>query len=155
MGSTFYRNNDCYSLKFVLTYEGNNPVILQVQMRLQLWAMDIVHRTSDFNVDSDYMSKLAQSTNFDPLLSKYLQSVALLRSKYPPPDDDMTPETMPGYRKPHKSTDTSSPDMDCIPSITINGVPLDAETQHVHSIFHSISGQRELFFDTISVYLIT
>ncbi|KAL3787769.1 LOW QUALITY PROTEIN: hypothetical protein HJC23_009820, partial [Cyclotella cryptica] len=145
-GQRFTAINDCYSLKFVLSYEGNNSVILRVQMRLQLWAMDIVHRTRDFNVDSDYMSKLAHSTTFDPLLSKYLQSAAELRSKYPPPD---------GYRKPRKSITVSPPDIDCIPSVTIDGVPVDTEAQHVSSLFHSISVQQELFFDSISVYPIT
>ncbi|KAL3782340.1 hypothetical protein HJC23_012747 [Cyclotella cryptica] len=140
-GQLFTAIKDCYSLKFVLTYKGNNSVILRVQMRLQLWAMDIVHCKCDFNVDSDYMSKLAHSTTFDPLLSRYLQSAAELRSKYPPPDGDMTPETMPGYRKPRKSTIASPPDIDCIPSVTVDGAPIDAETQHVHSLFHSISAQ--------------
>ncbi|KAL3802962.1 hypothetical protein HJC23_011585, partial [Cyclotella cryptica] len=154
-GQRFTAINDCYSLKFVLSYEGNNSVILRVQMRLQLWAMDIVHRTRDFNVDSDYMSKLAHSTTFDPLLSKYLQSAAELRSKYPPPDGELTPDTMPGYRKPRKSITVSPPDIDCIPSITIDGVPVDTEAQHVSSLFHSISVQQELFFDSISVYPIT
>ncbi|KAL3785603.1 hypothetical protein HJC23_004751 [Cyclotella cryptica] len=154
-GQRFTAINDCYSLKFVLSYEGNNSVILQVQMLLQLWAMDIVHHTRDFNVDSDYMSKLAHSTTFDPLLSKYLKSAAELRSKYPPPDGEMTPDTMPGYRKPRKSITVSPPDIDCIPSITIDGVPVDTEAQHVSSLFHSISVQQELFFDSISVYPIT
>jgi hypothetical protein len=56
-GARFTAINDCWSLKFVMTYEGNNAVILRVQMQLMLRAMDIVHRTRDFNVDSDYMSK--------------------------------------------------------------------------------------------------
>ena len=124
-------------------------------MRLQLWAMDIVHRTRDFNVDSNYMSKLEHSTTFHPLLSRYLQSAAELRSKYPPPDGDMTPDTMPGYRQPRKSTTPLPPDIDCIPSVTIDSSPIDPETQHVNYLFHSISAHRDLFFDTISVYLIT
>ena len=98
-GQCFTVINDCYSLKFVLTYKGNNSDILRVQMRLQLWATDIVHRACDFNVDSNHMLKLAQSTTFDPLLSKYLHSVAKLQRKYPPPDGDMTAETMSGYQK--------------------------------------------------------
>ena len=34
---------DCYALRFILSYEGPNPVILRLQMRLMLWAMDLYH----------------------------------------------------------------------------------------------------------------
>ena len=78
-----------------MTYEGNNAVVLRIQMRLMLWSMDIVHRTRDFNADSDYMSKLAADTQFDPLLSKYLTYAAELRSKYPAPNGEMLEEHWP------------------------------------------------------------
>ena len=94
-----------------------------------LWSMDIVHRTRNFNVDSDYMSKLAQDTRFDPLLKQYLQSAAYLRSKYPPPTGEMTPETMPGYRRrrsdPASGDSGFDPNIDVTPEITIDGEPLE------------------------------
>ena len=39
---------DCYALRFILSYDGPNPVILRLQMRLMLWAMDLYHRNGFF-----------------------------------------------------------------------------------------------------------
>ena len=80
-GFRFTNIGDCYSLKFIMTYEGSNPVILRIQMRLMLWPVDITHRLRDFNVDGDFMSKLAIDARFDPLLAKYLATAAELRHK--------------------------------------------------------------------------
>ena len=124
-------------------------------MRLQLWAMDIMHDTRDFNVDGDYMSKLATSTTFDPLLSKYLHFAADLCDKYPPPDGDMTPESMPGYQKPKRHDSPSNTDADYAPSMTIDGKPFDHKSHHVHFSLQQITAKRQLYFDTISVYPIT
>ena len=38
---------DCYALRFILSYEGPNPVILRLQMRLMLWAMDLYHKNTE------------------------------------------------------------------------------------------------------------
>ena len=131
-GCRFTNISDCYSLKFVMSYEGNNPVVLRMQMRLMLQNMDIVHRTRDFNVDSDYMSKLATDTRFDPLLQKYLLAAGELRRKYPPPTGEMTPEMMPGYRQKRSATPSKSKAITNRPGITIDGVELDLpQSNHV------------------------
>eukprot|EP00956_Cyclotella_meneghiniana_P013317 scaffold19184_cov46-Cyclotella_meneghiniana.AAC.7 len=125
-GSRFTSISDCYSLKFIMTYEGNNPVVLCIQMHLSLWAMDIVHRTRDFNVDA-YMSKLACNTQYDPLLKEYLMKAAALRHKYPPPDGEMKPENMPGYRKPRSgSSESPASQLDSRHGVTIDGETLDS-----------------------------
>ena len=63
---------DCYAIKFILSYEGGNPAILCLQMRLMCWDVDIVHRPDVELVDADYWSQLGAYLNFDPLYRKYL-----------------------------------------------------------------------------------
>jgi hypothetical protein len=43
---------DCYAIKFILSYEGGNPAILCLQMRLMCWDVDIVHRPDTELVDA-------------------------------------------------------------------------------------------------------
>jgi hypothetical protein len=43
-GQHFIWVTDCYAIKFILSYEGSNPAILHLQMRLMCWDVDIVHR---------------------------------------------------------------------------------------------------------------
>ena len=47
---------DCYAIKFILSYEGGNPAILRLQMRLMCWDVDIVHRPDVELIDTDYWS---------------------------------------------------------------------------------------------------
>ena len=42
-GIRFTAITDCYGLRFILSYDGPNPVILRLQMRLMLWSMDLHH----------------------------------------------------------------------------------------------------------------
>jgi hypothetical protein len=42
-GQRFLWVTDCYAAKFVLSYDGVNPAILCLQMRLICWDVDIVH----------------------------------------------------------------------------------------------------------------
>jgi hypothetical protein len=52
-GQRFTWVTDCYAIKFVLSYDGRNPSILRLQMRLMCWDMDIVHRNNIFLTDVD------------------------------------------------------------------------------------------------------
>ena len=56
---------DCYAIKFILSYEGGNPAILRLQMRLMCWDVDIVHRPDTKLVDADYWSRLGVDIEFD------------------------------------------------------------------------------------------
>ena len=47
-GMRFSWITDCYAVKFILTYDGGNPVILRQQMRFMGWDMDICHRSGRF-----------------------------------------------------------------------------------------------------------
>ncbi len=42
-GQHFVWVTDCYAAKFMLSYDGTNPAILRLQMRLMCWDVDIVH----------------------------------------------------------------------------------------------------------------
>jgi hypothetical protein len=84
-----------------LSYEGGNPAILRLQMRLLCWDVDIVHRPDVELVDADYWSRLGADLNFDPLYRKYLILTCQLRQSNPAPTDlPMRPENMPYYGGP-------------------------------------------------------
>lgn len=162
-GFRFTNIGDCYSLKFLMTYEGNNPVILRIQQRLLLWAVDIVHRTRDFNTYSDYMSKLAINARFDPLLARYLLHAAELRDKYPPPGGEMKPEHMPGYRAKRRHH-TDKTQFDILPGVRIDGVPVEdlqqpppitAEAAHTHQLHLAVLADAQRDADSFSIYPIS
>jgi hypothetical protein len=59
---------DCYTLRFILSYEGPSPVISCLQMRLMLWAMDLHHKKGKFLFHSDYLSRLGADLRFCELI---------------------------------------------------------------------------------------
>jgi hypothetical protein len=100
-GQRFVWMTYCYAIKFILSYEGGNPAILCLQMRLMCWDFDIVHRPDVELIDADYWSRLGADLNFDPLYRKYLLLTRQLRQSNPAPTDlPMRPENMPYYRGP-------------------------------------------------------
>ena len=100
-GQRFVWVTDCYAIKFVVSYEGGNPAILRLQMRLMCWDVDILHRPDTELVNADYLSHLSVDLTFDPLYLKYLQLTHPLRSSKPAPMDlPMRPENIPYYRGP-------------------------------------------------------
>jgi len=80
--------NDCYAIKFILSYEGGNSANLRLQMRLMCWDVDVVHRPDTELVDADYWSRLGVDLDFDPLLRGYL-AYALARQHLSPPPTDL------------------------------------------------------------------
>ena len=89
---------DCYAVKFILSYDGSNPVILRLQMRLMCWDVDIIHRANEFLVDADYWSQLNANICYDPTFRKYLRFVSSFCASHPPPTDlPMQPANMPYY----------------------------------------------------------
>jgi hypothetical protein len=52
-GQRFVWVTDCYAARFILSYDGNNPAILRLQMRLMCWDVDIVHRNDIHLTDAD------------------------------------------------------------------------------------------------------
>jgi hypothetical protein len=104
-GQRFVWTTDCYAIKFILSYDGANPAILCLQMRLMCWDVDIVHRSEHYIADADYWSRLGADLCFDPLFKKYLELTRSLCAENPPPTSlPMQPENMPYYRGPRVTT---------------------------------------------------
>jgi hypothetical protein len=100
-GQQFVWATNCYVIKFILSYEGTNPAILHLPMRLMCWDIDIVHQNYDYLVDADYWSHLGADLCFDPLFKKYLKLNKSLCSTNPAPSSlPMLPGNMPYYRGP-------------------------------------------------------
>ena len=108
-GTRFVWVTDCYAIKFILSYDGNNPAILRLQMRLMCWDMTIVHRNDTHLADADYWSRLGEDICFDPHFRDYLRFDKALRASSPAPTDlPMLPQNMPYYRGPRITTQVDS-----------------------------------------------
>ena len=91
---------NCYALYFILSYDGPNPVLLRIQMRLMLWTMDIYHQPADLMVQPDYLSRLHANLCYDELTRTYLNFKSNLRRTFSPTTGPMVAENIPGYRTP-------------------------------------------------------
>ena len=99
-GVRFTAITDCYALRFILSYDGPNAVILRLQMRLMLWSMDLHHRNGKFLFSADYLSRLGADLCFDEMSRLYLSKTIDLRKLHAPVSGAMRPDNMPGYRAP-------------------------------------------------------
>jgi hypothetical protein len=63
---------NCYAIRFILLYDGNNPTVLCLQMRLMCWNVDIVHRNNTHLMVADYWSRLGVDICYNPLFKSYL-----------------------------------------------------------------------------------
>jgi hypothetical protein len=52
-GQQFVWVNDCYRIKFILSYDGANHAILHLQMRLMGWDINMVYRNDHYIIDAD------------------------------------------------------------------------------------------------------
>jgi hypothetical protein len=84
-GRRFVSVTNCYAVKFILTYDGSNPAVLRLQMRLMGWGVEIVHRSSGFLTDADYWLRLDADLCYNPLFCTYLRICTNLRSTHPLP----------------------------------------------------------------------
>ena len=109
-GMRFLWITDCYAIRFILSYDGTNPAILRLQMRLMCWDMDIQHRNADWLEGPDYFSRLLADLCFDPLLRDYIQRAQSLRSANAPVSElPMRAENMPYYRGPRLPANNAQP----------------------------------------------
>jgi hypothetical protein len=109
-GQCFVWVTDCYAACFILSYDGNNPAVLRLQMCLMCWDVDIVHQYDTHLADADHWSRLGADICFDPLFKSYLNFDRGLCEQCPAPTLlPMKPENMPYYRGPlFASRDTPS-----------------------------------------------
>ena len=62
---------DCYTIKFILSYEGSNPAVLRLQMRLMCWDVDVIHCADTELVDADYWSRRGVDLQYGNLVIEY------------------------------------------------------------------------------------
>jgi hypothetical protein len=83
-GRPFTNIGDCVGIRWIMFYNGSNPVIKRIQLELMGWWMTIVHRPRRMNIAPDYFSKLGNEFHFDPLLNKYQRIAAENQNHHPP-----------------------------------------------------------------------
>jgi hypothetical protein len=116
-GQRFVWVMDCYAAKFVLSFDGTNPAILCLQMRLMCWDVDIVHRPDVELVNADYWSRIGMDIVYNPLLCDYMAYTMKTQAAHPPPTElPMRPENMPYYRGPRmvQPTPLTAPSADAL-----------------------------------------
>jgi hypothetical protein len=74
-GQRFVWVTDCYAVKFILFHDGANQAILQLQMQLMGWDIDIVNRHNNHLVNANYWSHLDCDLCYNPSFCSYLQFV--------------------------------------------------------------------------------
>ncbi len=100
-GTRFVWVTDCYAICFILSYNGNNPAVLWLQMRLMCWDVDIVHCNNIHLTDAGYWSRLGADICYKPLFKLYLDFDQGLCEKFLAPIKlPMLPENMPYYQGP-------------------------------------------------------
>jgi hypothetical protein len=57
-GQRFVCVTNCYALKFILSYDGKNPAILQLQMRFMCWDMVVEHCNDHCLADANYFLRV-------------------------------------------------------------------------------------------------
>jgi hypothetical protein len=136
-GQRFVWVTDCYAAKFILSYDGSNPAILRLQMRLMCWDVDIVHRNDTHLTDADYWSRLGADICFDPMFKSYLDFDRGLRERFAAPTSlPMKPENMPYYRGPRVTTKNASSDATGLSTSPANAG--DADHLYCQSIMSAI-----------------
>ena len=122
LGQRFVWVTDCYATRFILLYDGNNPAVFQLQMRLMCWDVDITHQNNFHLTDADYWSRLGADICFDPLFKSYLDFDRGLRERFPVPTSlPMKLKNMPYYRGPRITAMADS---------CISGIPSTAPTNN-------------------------
>eukprot|EP00984_Skeletonema_dohrnii_P006306 scaffold2258_cov84-Skeletonema_dohrnii-CCMP3373.AAC.7 len=149
-GQRFTWITDCYAVKFILTYEGSNPVVNRLKMQLLLWNMDIVHRNNKWLVDADFFSRCGEALCYDPLWRDYVGRTGDLLRRHTPATGPMLPENMPGYRRPRITPSATVPEPPINHGTLLSGIllgetfpqPFDEETFSV-----SMDGSSDLLHE--------
>ncbi len=130
LGTQFIWVTDCYAIRFILLYEGANPAILRLPMRLMCWDMDIVHQNDINFTNADYLSHLGKDICFNLHFKEYLDFSKSLQSWYSALVNlPMCLENMPYYRGPRLiSPRTDMPD-----------TPEVVEATYCHTLISSVA----------------
>ncbi len=109
-GKQFTLITDHRALMWLMDYKGTNHAVKRLQLEMNGYDFTIEHRPERMLEDANYMSRINQDKQIDPLLKDYVTMANELYSDHKPPtDEEVQPENMPGRRpvKKAKSIDTS------------------------------------------------
>ncbi len=98
-GMQFTWATNCYAIQFILSYDGNSPVIQCLQMWLMLLNMVVIHCNNSWLIDSDKWLCLGEAFCFNPLLHQYNKILLDLHKSNPPPTGVTKPKNMSNYLK--------------------------------------------------------
>ncbi len=126
---------DCYALKFILLYDGQNPSILRLQMQFMCWDMIIRHHNNICFTEADYFSRLGADLCFDPLLKEYVQQAHALCCCSPAPTKmHITPDFQPYFHGPCiNSPKSQTPQQGLAMHANIATIPATASLQHLQN----------------------
>ncbi len=100
-GHRFVWVMDCYTAWFLLSYNGGNLAVQQLQMCILGWDVKIVHQANNYLTNADYWLRLDSDLCYDPTFKDYIQLVSTLRLQLMSPSDlPILPRNMPYYRGP-------------------------------------------------------
>ena len=107
-GKEFTVITDCNALKWLHNYDGDNGAVKRLQFGILGYNFTIAHRPAYLNQDCDALSRLGLDTTLDQhltgvfsdndALNKYYQLAAQLSRQNPYPNNQVTPDKLPGFR---------------------------------------------------------
>jgi hypothetical protein len=129
-------------MKWIMSYEGTNALVMQLQMELMSWWFTVTRRPNRMLMDADFFSHLKKSLQFDPLLIQYMEvaHTIYINNKPDAHSPEVSPENMPNYKGKRSSTSssTSSPSVNLLIhqdpiNLSVTNIPLmfatDGSTQ--------------------------
>ncbi len=63
---------DCNAAQFLLSYDGGNQAVQQLQMHIMGWDVKIVHQANNYLTDADYWSRLDSNLCYDQTFKDYI-----------------------------------------------------------------------------------
>ena len=116
-----------YALAFLINYDGDNGPIYQLQLRIMMAHVKIVHRNEKLIGGANYVSREASDMWFDPLISKHNAFAATLRKNHAEPMVTLLPQNMPGCKNPRVKRSTTPKNS----TLTMEDNPSDDEDEIV------------------------
>eukprot|EP00957_Ditylum_brightwellii_P020735 1563213-Ditylum_brightwellii.AAC.1 len=90
---------DQYTLKWIMSYKGNNHAVVRLQMELLNMFFTVVHRPGGMLEDVNYFSRLGEEVHINPLMKHYLEFARQMYNKNTPQTGEVNQDNLPGRRK--------------------------------------------------------
>ena len=109
-GREFTLISDCAALQWLMTYDGANHAVKRLQLEMTGYYFTVVHRPGRMLEDANFLSRLSEEVNIDPLLKDYLSFARQIYTDNTPPTAEINHQNTPGRRKRKANTsDTTTP----------------------------------------------